>query len=277
MKTKFKTGFTLIELVVVLAVLVLLGIVFSPTLARTSPNTKSVQCLNNHRQLCNAWRMYAADSGDAIVYASNDGTGTSNPLNQYAWVQDHQDFNPSNPGNWDPSYLKRSPLWPYCGENTAIWKCPADQSFLLVSGVPKPRIRSFSMNLYLGGFAGTDGGWPFARPFRIFLKAAELSALAPSSAFVFLDFRPDFVNWGNFLTDMTGYLPTAPSLYQLTDLPAYSHNGACGFSFADAHGEMKRWRDGRTMPPLYSNVPSPYRCPNNPDVAWLQDHATRPK
>ena len=110
-------------LVVVLAVLALLGIVFSPTLARTSPNTKSVQCLNNHRQLCNAWRMYAADSGDAIVYASNDGTGTSNPLNQYAWVQDHQDFNPSNPGNWDPSYLKRSPLWPYL-QVSQILKCP---------------------------------------------------------------------------------------------------------------------------------------------------------
>ena len=28
------------------------------------------------------------------------------------------------------------------------------------------------------------------------------------------------------------------------------HHLACGFSFADGHSEIKRWRDARTMPPL---------------------------
>ncbi len=49
--------------------------------------------------------------------------------------------------------------------------------------------------------------------------------------------------------------------------------------FADGHSELHRWRDGRTMPPLVDNgnVNDQYASPNNPDVAWLQDHATRPK
>jgi prepilin-type N-terminal cleavage/methylation domain-containing protein len=54
---------------------------------------------------------------------------------------------------------------------------------------------------------------------------------------------------------------------------------ACGFSFADGHSEMRRWRDSRTTPPLVANdeVNDWFDAPGSPDVAWLQDHATRPK
>ena len=59
------------------------------------------------------------------------------------------------------------------------------------------------------------------------------------------------------------------------------HNHAGGFSFADGHSEIKRWLDPRTTPALQdggdptaiADTPSP----NNRDVAWLQDHSTRPK
>ncbi len=105
MRSNLKTAFTVIELAVVLATLALLGIILVPAMARTGPNSKAVQCLNNNRQLCQAWRMYAADSRDLLVYASDDGTGTSNPLNQYAWVQNRLDFNPANRGTWDVGYL----------------------------------------------------------------------------------------------------------------------------------------------------------------------------
>jgi hypothetical protein len=57
---------------------------------------------------------------------------------------------------------------------------------------------------------------------------------------------------------------------------------AGGFSFADGHSEIKAWKDGRTCPPVKlgqvqfsgNNVLS---VPNDVDVAWLQDHTTRPK
>jgi prepilin-type processing-associated H-X9-DG protein len=57
------------------------------------------------------------------------------------------------------------------------------------------------------------------------------------------------------------------------------HDLACGFSFADGHAEMKRWRDGRTTPG-FSPITDPYATPasaNNVDIAWLQDHSTRPQ
>ncbi len=268
-------AFTLVELVAVVAILALLGSVLATGLARTRPNTRAYQCLNNNRQLCAAWRMYAEDSRDLMCYSSDDGNTAINPLDQYAWTVTHLDLSPNNRQNWDPSYIYQSPLWPYCGGSLSIWKCPSDVSSVVVNGVRKPRTRTFSMNLYLGGFAGTDGGWSFATPMRIFLKTSEITP-SPAKIFVFLDMRPDLINWGNFMTDMSGYSPSNPAAYSFMDLPGYAHNNSCGFSFADSHVEMKRWFDPRTTPPP-TYISSPFAAPRNPDVAWLQDHATRPK
>ncbi len=277
MKNK-TAAFTLVEFAVLLALVGFMSLVLGSGLARTSPATKTTLCLNNNRQLCRAWAMYAADNRNLMPYASDDGTGTSNPLNQYAWVQNHMDFNPNNRGNWDQSYLLSSPLWPYSGQAAGIWKCPSDSSYVLVSGEKRSRIRSMEMNFYLGGFAGTDGGVRSVAPYRLFARTSEFIP-SPSRIFVFLDVRPDVVSWPDFFTDMTGYLPVAPAQYQISELPGDLHDGACGFSFADTHVELKRWRDPRTVPRTIavSPLPTPLASPNNPDVAWLQDHATRGK
>ena len=78
---------------------------------------------------------------------------------------------------------------------------------------------------------------------------------------------------------MAGW-PDQPDQYGFYDLPGFYHHFACGFSFADGHSEIHRWLDSRTMPPLvqqgtiWQNEGS--LTPGDPDVAWLQDHATRP-
>src|SRR6185369_5809398 len=79
-------AFTLIELVVVLATIAFLAATLLPGLASPKTNSLAWQCLNNNRQLCMAWRMYAGDNHDPLVYSSDDGT-QSNPLNNYAWTQ----------------------------------------------------------------------------------------------------------------------------------------------------------------------------------------------
>ncbi len=94
--------------------------------------------------------------------------------------------------------------------------------------------------------------------------------------------REDRVNWSNFMIDMSGY-PDRPALYAFTsDLPGFYHARACGFTFADGHAETKKWMDPRTTPPLTVGAVDPLASlslpsPKNPDVAWLQDHSTRPK
>jgi prepilin-type N-terminal cleavage/methylation domain-containing protein len=280
-KTKVP-AFTLIELLVVIAIIAILAALLLPALIKAKLKAQGIQCMNNHRQLALAWRMYAEDNRDVLVYASDDpGDWRINwqVLDQYAWTRTHMDFNPNNRGNWDIEYdMVKRPLWPYTSKNPAIYKCPSDQSFLTVNGERKPRVLSMAMNLFVGGFDGTDGGWSWARPYRVYAKLSEIDL--PSKIFVFLDMREDSVNWGNFMTVMYGYSPTDPSNYWFNgDYPGMYHHRACGFSFADGHSELKRWRDDRTMPPLTLGANPLFsqwaHSPGNPDIAWLQDHSTR--
>ena len=101
----------------------------------------------------------------------------------------------------------------------------------------------------------------------------------PSGTGVFLDEREDSINDGYFVIEMSGY-PDQPAQWQIVDVPASYHNRAGGFSFADGHSEIKKWRDPRTCPPLtgsdldlISNR-TKYGA-NNVDVFWMQDHSTR--
>jgi prepilin-type processing-associated H-X9-DG protein len=100
-----------------------------------------------------------------------------------------------------------------------------------------------------------------------------------SKLFVLLDMREDSIDDGNFATRMDGFSETAPTptKYGFFDLPGMYHAGSCGFSMADGHSEIKKWKDPRTTPPLTTGslVKDQFDSPRNPDVAWLQDHTTR--
>jgi hypothetical protein len=222
--------------------------------------------------------MYVDDSRDHLPYASE--LPWVPDTYSRAWVTGTLDFNPANRSNWDPEVdIKKSRLWPYCGENLDIWKCPADRSSLEVEGELKPRVRSMSMNIFLGGWAGTDGGWGrIFSDYKIYLKEGQLADPGPSRVFVFLDVREDSIDMGNFAADMRGW-PTEPERTGFFDLPASYHHGAAGFSFADGHSEIKKWQDARTTPPVTPGayIRDHFLAPGNPDVIWLQERSTRPR
>ncbi len=275
-------GFTLIELLVVIAIIGILAALLLPTVNKAKFRTQGLQCMNSHRQLCLAWRMYSDDNAEQLLFASENPADPSS----YAasWVTGTLDFDPANPANWDPAQsIQRSPMWPYCGNNPRVWKCPADTSYVVVGGQAKPRVRSMSMNVYLGGWGGTYGNWdlvmgPVWSDFKIYRKQSDLVNPGAANLFVFLDMRQDSIDMGNFAVDMDGW-PDQSSRFGFFDLPGFLHHRACGFSFADSHAEIRRWRDDRTMPGLVSegNVLDWFSAPGNPDVGWLQQRATRPK
>ncbi len=264
-------GFTLIELLVVIAIIAILAAMLLPSLGRAKTKAQGIQCMNNHRQLLLGWRMYIDDNGDKLPFAYAPAGGPTAP---YAWVTGVLDYS-SRAENWDiNANLTSSPLWTYVGKNAGIWRCPADRSVVKVGAETKPRIRSMSMSIWCGGNQGTDGGW--GPTWRVYRKMVDMIDPGPAKTFVLLDEREDSINDGFWVLSMDGY--PDPKMTWVIDFPAAYHGNAGGLSFADGHSEIRKWADARTRPILKPGVEiSGGATPNNPDIVWLWDRATRKK
>ena len=107
------------------------------------------------------------------------------------------------------------------------------------------------------------------------MKSADMINPRPSSLWVMIDENPDSINDAAFAVKMDYQGRT--SLWQ--DGPATYHGGACGFTFADGHSEIKKWRDGRTtsrgMTTTYTTRFNYGQLQsNNQDIQWVQDRTT---
>jgi prepilin-type N-terminal cleavage/methylation domain-containing protein len=279
-----RRAFTLIELLVVIAIIAILAAMLLPALTKSKTKAQGIACMNNHRQLLMAWRMYSEDNRDVLLFATANPGGANAP---YSWVQGLLDYSPNNASNWDVEQdIKKSPMWRYCGGSVGIWKCPADQSKVTPATGPfagqlVPRVRTMAMSIWVGGWEGQDAGCS-GPAWRVYSKLTDMVNPGAASTWVLVDEREDRINYGNAFTDMYGY-PDVPAQWRFHyDYPGSYHNRAGGFSFADGHAEIKRWRDERTVPPVQSGTSLFYSqeymaSPRNQDIYWMQERSTRKK
>jgi prepilin-type N-terminal cleavage/methylation domain-containing protein/prepilin-type processing-associated H-X9-DG protein len=260
-------AFTLIELLVVIAIIAILAAMLLPALAKSKSKAQGISCINNLKQLQLGWLMYAMDSreylpGDDWQVETAHTPNAGNWIT--GWLSPQHDSEQNNTDNTntvfllDPTYSQVGPYVKAAG----VYKCVADQSVALISGQLLPRVRSMSMNCWMGQNAP-----PWNTGFRTFAKTTDITLPGPADALVFVDERSDSIDDGYFAIDEV--------VQQLVNLPAAYHNGAGGTTFADGHAEIHKWRDARTKPPVELTFQKFLPSPRNQDLIWLQLHATR--
>jgi prepilin-type processing-associated H-X9-DG protein len=272
-------------LLALLGLFVLLGLVLTPTLARTRVSDQGFQCVHNLRQLMAAMLMYTHDYHD--LFPPNTDDGSSNP--GYDWCPGVAGIGESDEFNsdilLDPT---RSLLVPYTGKNASLFHCPADPR-TGISRAPStlgrvvPSARTCSMNLAVGTDPSSPGGqlpvpgvWLSGfhsgsrnGPWFTYGRTTSILRPTPARLFVLLDENPNSINDGGFGVSMVGN--------RFVDCPGALHNLGGSLAFADGHCEHKRWQDWRTA--VWPNAQSygqDYH-PANPDVLWVQEHTSAPK
>jgi len=225
-------AFTLVELLIVIAVIAILMAILMPALVKVREQGKRAVCLNNLRQLTVAWILYAHENDDKIV---NGAAGFSNVAGapfyhggERAWVGQcwHPNYAQGQqlPASQQRAEIMNGALWPYCKDVDA-YRCP--------TGVPGELLTyaiMFSMNAVCYDVVKDV-------PNAFIKKRSEIYKPGPQHRLVFID---------------EGWItPDAFAVHydkeQWWDDPPVRHGDGVTVSFADGHMEHWKWKGSDTI------------------------------
>jgi len=213
-------GFTLVELLVVIAVIALLAGFLLPVLSRSKASARRVKCVSNLHQLGVAAQMFWNDhDGDCFRFGPVRTNGGL--LYWFGWIDGPQV--PEGQRRFD---VTQGELWPYY-EGRGVDLCP---SFDYNSPYYKPKARGasygYGYNLHLSAPPSRPrvnlGQLTNAAQLVIFADAAQVNDFQPPAS----PTNPLFEEWYYVNT----YEPTAH----------FRHRGAANAVFGDGHVELER-------------------------------------
>ncbi len=251
-----RRGFTLVELLAVIATIAILAALLLPILSKAKVKAQRTACFSNLHQLGLAWTMYFHDNSGLLA--------ESYPVNNpYVWVQGNM-TNASEAQN--PDLIRQGKLYPY-NQNVGIYRCPTDKG-VTIGGQTVPEVRSYSMNSFMGARDAQAGVIPPSAENFVPFYSKDSDLRRPSELWVLLDEDERSINDGFFVTD-----PTGGMWYDLPAISPHRHNYSFTIDFADGHSEVWRHSDPRTFQVTGSRTEQS----GNQDLARLARASTTPK
>ena len=270
-RLKPRAGFTLTELLAIVAMLAVLVSVMTPALGRVKPGYQAFHCMNNLRRVMDAMTFYTYDNHDLLPPNPDDGTTTPG----YTWCAGQAGVGGAD--EFDPDLLRdpvRTLVAPYLNGDTEVFRCTADTRTGLYDGAalyPQstlkgkrlPASRSISMSQAVGtidaGYASSsaghsgvpefavNGGWltgvygqntAAKGPWRTYGKLTQMVTPAPSQLWVLTEEAPLSINDATFAMSV--------GVVRWVDYPSTLHNYGSALAFGDAHAELHKWADPST-------------------------------
>lgn len=203
-------GFTLVEILVVIAIVAVLAALLLPVLGSMKARGQSTQCAGNLRQIGAAFQLWAADN-DGLVQTRDHSDWINGPDGSYplSWVSNLN------------RYLMSGRTYDGKVENTAsIFRCPAGKN-------QEWNGTSYVANIYLGGFRDPKNNVRMGVSAQLYNPKRVVACLAPSKCVIVVD--------GNCKDQ--GFLEFDAGGPQSSPPMALRHNKTVNALFADGHTE----------------------------------------
>jgi len=246
----WQSGFTLLELLVVISIIALLMAILIPGLANAREQARRIHCAANLKNLTIAWVIYADNNKGRLCSGDTQSSGIDN-----CWVVD----GPLMPGNevgGTEEAITEGALWEYVGV-LGSYQCKSDRSGLL---------RSYCMSRAMNGATCTceaDHVNPFRMLSEIWRGSEKMVLVDAASREAWLE--------GSFApvkeTEADGQQWYVKPSRTITA----RHTRGFNASFADAHCTWRRYKDERSVELAEWKISPEDASGDNEDLVWMAE------
>ena len=273
MRSRTTRAFTLIELLMVIAIIGILASLLVGGIAQAKMRAHRITCLNNQRQLLVVWQKVAGDHADRLVVNSNP-IGSATPVTtNVPWASGgtHQFYATVTNEIFltDPSYS----AFAYAKLNPRLYRCGAVKHN--IQGVSMTR--HYSMNPFMGPQQASSFNAP--RGFEAYQRTHDITQ--PTERLVFSEMNPYIIcTTAIRINAMTADTNGVVDSGDFATLPGFPHGKVTQVSYADGRVEPQKM----LTPEMDRIWPVPWiadhqglHASDNADFLWFANRMTRAK